>query len=59
MTTLWEPARTWAFVVGVLEWQHDDIYSASPQEERRDAQLVELFAQRGIPRSQIVYLQDR
>lgn len=59
MSTRWEPARTWAFVVGVLEWQHDDIYSAFPQEERRDAQLVELFAQRGIPRSQIVYLQDR
>lgn len=59
MSTLWEPARTWAFVVGVLDWKHDDIYSSFPQEERRDAQLVELFAQRGIPKQQIVYLQDR
>lgn len=59
MGSVWEPARTWAFVVGLLEWKHDDIYSSFPREERRDAQLVKLLMERGVPQGQVVYLQDR
>lgn len=59
MSSIWEPARTWAFVVGVLEWRHEAIYSPFPKAERRDAQLVELLSERGVPRGQICYLQDR
>ena len=55
----WEPARTWAFVVGVLEWQHDDVFASFPTENRRDAQLVALLRECGIPQAQIAYLQDR
>jgi hypothetical protein len=59
MTSVWEPKQTWAFVVGVLEWKHSDIYSPFPKEERRDAQLVKLLIERGVPEQQIRYLQDR
>jgi hypothetical protein len=55
----WNPARIWAFVVGVLEWEHEDMYKPFPQENRRDAQLVQLFRDQGIPDRQIVYLQDK
>ncbi len=59
MSTVWEPKQTWAFVVGVLEWQHEDLYTAFPQTQRRDAALVKLLGQRGVPERQICYLQDR
>jgi len=59
MTSVWEPARTWAFIVGLLEWKHDDIYSPFPKEDRRDDQLVRLLKERGVPERQIRYLQDR
>lgn len=55
----WDPARTWAFVVGVLEWQHADVFASFPTENRRDAQLAALLRESGIPREQIAYLQDR
>jgi hypothetical protein len=59
MSSVWEPKRTWAFIVGLLEWKHSDIYDSFPKEERRDAQLVKLLVERGVPNGQIVYLQDR
>lgn len=59
MSNVWEPARTWAFIVGLLEWKHADIYSPFPKEQRRDAQLVKLLMERGVPEGQICYLQDR
>ncbi|HEY0604823.1 MAG TPA: agenet domain-containing protein [Herpetosiphonaceae bacterium] len=55
----WKPARTWVFVVGILEWKHDDIYSAFPKQQRRDAALVKFFREQDVPDHQIVYLQDR
>jgi hypothetical protein len=59
MSATWNPAQTWAFVVGVLAWQRDDLYTAFPQEQRRDAALVRLLGERGVPNGQICYLQDR
>jgi hypothetical protein len=58
MSVQWEPKRTWAFVVGVLEWLHSDSFSPFPKIQRRDAALVKLLEQRGVPTEQIVYLQD-
>ncbi|MEN9936130.1 MAG: hypothetical protein RLZZ387_2709 [Chloroflexota bacterium] len=55
----WIPERTWIFVVGTLEWKHDDLWAPFPKENRRDAALVELFRGLGVPSSQIAYLQDR
>jgi hypothetical protein len=59
MGNIWEPARTWAFIVGLLEWKRDDIYDSFPKEERRDAQLAQLLIERGVPKAQLRYLQDR
>jgi len=54
----WEPPRTWAFVVGVLEWKSHQ-FSSFPKENRRDERLVQVLKQRGVPETQITYLQDR
>jgi hypothetical protein len=59
VSKIWEPERTWAFVVGVLEWKHPEIYDPFPKEQRRDAALVKLLGERGVPKGQIRYLQDR
>ncbi|MBS0210042.1 MAG: caspase family protein [Planctomycetes bacterium] len=56
----WDPAHTWVFAVGVLEWQHPDIWPGFPaaMKNRRDAQLVEHFRGCGVPDEQIVFLKD-
>lgn len=54
----WDPRRTWAFVVGTLEWAHPESFASFPQINRRDAALVDLLRERGVPLAQIVYLQD-
>ena len=48
------------FVVGLLEWQHPEIWSPFPdcQKDRRDRQLVEHFRDAGVPEDRIVYLCD-
>ena len=54
----WQPQRTWVFVVGILQWQHKDMFDSFPQQNRRDAQLVEYFRQQGVPNPQIIFLKD-
>jgi len=51
----WQPKRTWVFVVGILQWQHKEMFDSFPQTNRRDAQLVEYFRQQGVPESQLVF----
>lgn len=58
MSSVWNPAKTWAFIVGLLEWENVDIYSSFPAEQRRDEQLVDLLIERGVPEDQVWYLQD-
>jgi len=54
----WQPQRTWVFVVGVLKWQHRDMFNSFPQTNRRDSQLVQYFRDQGVPEDQIVFLKD-
>jgi hypothetical protein len=56
----WNPERTWVFAVGILEWQHSDIWASFPaaMKNRSDAQLIKLLRDSGVPDEQIVYLQD-
>src|SRR2546425_957440 len=54
----WQPQRTWVFVVGTLQWKHPDMFASFPQENRRDAQLVDFFRRQGVPAQQLVYLKD-
>lgn len=53
----WEPKRTWAFFVGILDFLDPD-YGSFPTEGRRDAELAEALVARGVPRSQLVFLRD-
>jgi hypothetical protein len=54
-----QPEKTWVFVVGILEWQDSETFESFPKENRRDRELISFFRERGVPRTQIVYLQDR
>jgi hypothetical protein len=55
----WRPQKTWVFVVGAIRFKHKDMFGSFPQENRRDAELVTLFKERGVPASHVVYLRDR
>ena len=55
----WQPEKTWVFAVGVLGWKHSDTYGSFPVKNRRDNTLVNFCKERGVPDSQIVYLQDK
>ena len=55
----WQPEKTWVFAVGVLSWKHSETYGSFPVKSRRDNALVDFFRQKGVPDSQIVYLQDK
>jgi Caspase domain len=55
----WQPQKTWVFAVGVLSWKHSEMYGSFPVKNRRDNSLVDFFKERGVPDSQIVYLQDK
>ncbi len=56
-TPTWNPARTWAFFVGVLEWE-DAAFASFPQDDRKDVALRDLLETRGVPSDQIVFLRD-
>lgn len=53
------PAKTWVFVVGILEWQDSKEFSSFPKKDRRDAKLVDYFKSIGVQTDHIVYLQDK
>jgi hypothetical protein len=57
----WRPDKTRVFAVGVLEWQHPELWPGFPaaQKHRRDAELVEHFKTAGVAADRIVYLQDK
>lgn len=54
----WNPAKTWVFAVGILEWKSGK-YGAFPKENRRDERLISVLKDRGVPESQITFLQDK
>ena len=55
----WEPRRTWVFVVGTLEWKHEEMWDSFPKKNRRDRELVEFFKAQGVPTAQVLYLRDK
>lgn len=54
----WNPKQTYVFVVGVLEWERSEKFPSFDKKGRIDAKIVDFFRQKGVPASQIVYLQD-
>jgi hypothetical protein len=57
----WDPKQTWVFAVGILEWEHPEIWPAFPNavKNRRDQLLVDHFRTAGVPAEQIVFLADK
>jgi hypothetical protein len=55
----WEPSKTWVMAVGVLQWKASNLYHEFPKTSRRDVELVKFFRDRGVPESQIVFLEDQ
>lgn len=51
--------RTWALIVGVLEWQEAASYAPFKKDKRRDAELVAHLKSIGVPERNIVFLSDR
>ncbi len=54
----WNPKRTWAFFVCLVEWQDKKTFSSFPKNIRKDTVLRDTLKARGVPDEQIVYLQD-
>jgi len=56
----WDPQHTSVFAVGLLEWQDSKLWPSflEAKKHRRDAQLVGLFRDRGVPDERVVYLED-
>ncbi len=55
----WDPQRTWVFCIGLLEWKDSENFASFPKENRRDEILLDVLKDRGVPASQVVYLQDK
>lgn len=55
----WDPARTFVFLVGVLEWQKAEDWDSFEAAGRCDETLVNLLRAGGVRRQNLVYLQDR
>src|SRR5580658_4452997 len=60
IATDWNPRHTFVFAVGLLEWQHPNLWPGFPaaKKNRRDAQLAQFFRQAGVPPERVVYLED-
>jgi hypothetical protein len=54
---VWEPARTWVFAVGVLNF--DSALHGWPDEGRVDAILLETLRKRGVPEEQILFIKNK
>lgn len=57
-TPTWDPARTWTVTTGVLSWKDKDLSNFSTY-NRKDRELDQTLAERGVPDAQRVLLIDR
>lgn len=54
---VWEPAKTWIFAVGVLQFDNKSL-TTWPDKDRVDAKLLEVCRKRGVPEGQIVFIKN-
>jgi hypothetical protein len=54
----WQPAKTHALIVGILEWQDKDL-APFPKENRQDRALERALLANGVPAANIAFLADR
>lgn len=56
--SFWIPLKTLVFIIGVLQWQ-DPSLATYEQKGRHDQLLYEILGQRGVPKNNMIYLQDK
>ncbi len=54
----WEPSKTWALLIGVLEWETPSL-TTFPKPGRVDRILEAALYERGVPRDHVTFLEDR
>lgn len=54
----WNPKRTWAFFVCLVEWKDKETFGSFPQKNRKDVVLRDTLKARGVPAEQIFYVKD-
>jgi len=54
----WTPSKTVAVIVGILEWDDNEL-TTYPTEDREDKKFYELLKTRGVPDNQIIFLCDK
>jgi len=54
----WQPTKTVAVIVGILEWDDSELTSY-PILNREDKKFYELLKSKGVPESQIIFLCDK
>lgn len=55
----WDPAKTWVFMVTLVEWENPDQFAPFPAKFREDFNLFDTFKARGVPAKQMVMLSDK
>lgn len=53
----WQPAKTWVFAVGVLQFD-DAKLQTYPEKGRVDAVMIDVLKRRGVPDDQIVFIRN-
>ncbi|NBU35348.1 MAG: hypothetical protein EBS35_02065 [Bacteroidetes bacterium] len=51
-------ARTWVFMVGVLEWADGETFAPFDKVGRVDAKIMKFFEKQGVPANQMLYIKD-
>lgn len=54
----WNPKRTWAFFVCLVEWKDKESFESFPQANRKDKVFRDTLKERGVPVEQIFYVKD-
>lgn len=56
---VWEPSRTFAFFVGLIEFADPSAYASFDLPDRKDRELFQRLIARGVPASQALFLDGR
>ena len=56
--TVWNPAKSWVFAVGVLEFDKKSL-ATWPDAGRMDAVMIDAYAKRGVPADHIVFIKNK
>jgi hypothetical protein len=59
VATAWDFTRTHVLAFGIVRWRDAESWPPFPSAGRRDDTLIETLVRRGVPRENVVHVQDR